>query len=103
MSQDIQRVAIDSGGTFTDFVVLLASGERKRFKVPSTPDDPSRAIHEGLTSLSVKPADPVLHGTTVATNALLEAKGAKIGLITSTGFRDIHAIRRQNREDLFRA
>ncbi|MEC8049629.1 MAG: hydantoinase B/oxoprolinase family protein [Myxococcota bacterium] len=101
MSQPIQRVAIDSGGTFTDFVVLLASGERRRFKVPSTPDDPSRAIHEGLTSLSVKPADPVLHGTTVATNALLEAKGAKIGLITSTGFRDIHAIRRQNREDLF--
>ena len=48
MSQDIQRVAIDSGGTFTDFVVLSHNGERKRFKVPSTPDDPSRAIHEGL-------------------------------------------------------
>ena len=51
MSQDIQRVAIDSGGTFTDFVVLLSSGERRRFKVPSTPDDPSRAIHEGLAPL----------------------------------------------------
>ena len=101
MSQDIQRVAIDSGGTFTDFVVLFHNGERKRFKVPSTPDDPSRAIHEGLASLSATPSDPILHGTTVATNALLEAKGAKIGLITSTGFRDVHVIRRQNREDLF--
>jgi N-methylhydantoinase A len=101
MTPSIQRVAIDSGGTFTDFVVVYADGSRKRFKIPSTPADPSLAIREGLDSLAQPPSDPVLHGTTVATNALLEGKGARIALVTSQGFRDVHEIRRQNREDLF--
>ena len=101
MTRNIQRVAIDSGGTFTDFVVLYCDGTRERFKLPSTPHDPGEAIYSGLKGLAGNPRDPVLHGTTVATNALLERKGARIGLVTSKGFRDVHELRRQHRENLF--
>ena len=101
MNSTVQRVAIDSGGTFTDFVVVYADGSRSRFKLPSTPADPSVAIRDGLSQVGQSTPHPVLHGTTVATNALLEGKGARLALITSAGFRDVHEIRRQNREDLF--
>ncbi len=102
------RIGVDSGGTFTD-VCLFREGDAvsQVWKVPSTPDDPSRAIAEGIsTALSVHggAADAVGylgHGTTVATNALIQRRGAKIGLITTDGFRDLLEIRRQMRPSLY--
>ena len=99
-------VGIDVGGTFTDFVAVAAGRFRIR-KVPSTPDDPSRAVAGGLTALLADldlPASSVgvvLHGTTVATNALLQRRGARTGLITTSGFRDVLEIGRQARPRLF--
>src|SRR3954447_23451892 len=93
------RVGIDIGGTFTDIVVLAESGERRLKKVPSSVDDYARAIIEGLASLLTEiGAAPdaiaeLLHGTTVASNAMLEHKGARTGLITTKGFRDVLEIR----------
>ena len=80
------RVTVDTGGTFSDFVYLdEATGEVSISKVPSTPDDPSRAILQGIQTLIEKGvrADQIsffCHGTTVGTNALLEGKGVKTGL-----------------------
>jgi N-methylhydantoinase A len=98
------RVGIDTGGTFTDFVLLdEETGEVQSAKVPSTPADPAQAFVEGLASLLVRarvaPAalTSVTHGTTVATNALLERKGARTGLLTTAGFRDVLEIRRHVR------
>ena len=91
------RIGIDTGGTFTDFV--LWDGERIRTrKVRSTPDDPSHAIFEGLKGLA---AEEIVHGSTVATNALLEQKGARTAFVTSEGFEDLLVIGRQNRERLY--
>ncbi|MCA8947495.1 MAG: hydantoinase/oxoprolinase family protein, partial [Planctomycetes bacterium] len=92
--------AIDVGGTFTDACVLR-SGGLKRCKIPSTPDDPGRAVAEALQRLGG--ADLLVHGTTVATNALLEGKLARVAFVTTKGFRDVLAIGRQNRapEDLY--
>ncbi|MCA8934819.1 MAG: hydantoinase/oxoprolinase family protein, partial [Planctomycetes bacterium] len=92
--------AIDVGGTFTDACVLR-SGGFKRCKIPSTPDEPGRAVAEALQRLGG--ADLLLHGTTVATNALLEGKLARVAFVTTKGFRDVLAIGRQNRapEDLY--
>src|SRR3954463_9145022 len=93
------RVGIDIGGTFTDIVVLAESGERHLKKVPSSVDDYARAIIEGLAALLEEiGAEPgaiaeLLHGTTVASNAILEHKGARTGLITTKGFRDVLEIR----------
>ena len=96
------RVGIDTGGTFTDFVFF--DGEHLgTHKVLSTPHDPSQAIVEGLTDIygdKVKDLE-VVHGTTVATNTLLERKGARIALITTKGFEDVIEIGRQNREKLY--
>src|SRR5579864_5658554 len=79
-------VGIDTGGTFTD-LVLLREGEIRVHKVLSTPDDPSRAILQGLVNLDVAEQFNVLvHGSTVATNAVLEHKGVRTGLITTAGF-----------------
>ena len=91
------RVGVDTGGTFTDFVFW--DGERiVTRKVRSTPDDPARAIFEGLAS-----ADPneLVHGSTVATNSLLERKGARTAFVTTKGFEDILDLARQNRPDLY--
>src|SRR5207253_1166075 len=94
------RVGIDIGGTFTDIVMLAPGGRVSTAKVLSTPDDYSRGIIEGLTELmETEKVDPgalsqIMHGTTVATNALLEGKGAKVALITTNGFRDVLEIRR---------
>lgn len=93
-------VGIDVGGTFTDFVVLDATGLRIH-KVPTTPDDQSRAIVAGLAALGVAQAD-IIHGMTVATNALLERRGARTALLTSAGFGDVLVIGRQNRPHLYR-
>ncbi|MCA1556953.1 MAG: hydantoinase/oxoprolinase family protein, partial [Acidobacteria bacterium] len=81
------RVGVDTGGTFTDFVYEAAQGLRI-FKLPSTPQDPSRAITEGLrriaqlTNVAVEEIE-VIHGTTVGTNALLERRGARAALVTT--------------------
>ncbi len=103
------RIGVDSGGTFTDIcMVEEATGELQVWKVSSTPDDPSRAISdgvvEGLTSAAkASPADTIYfgHGTTVATNALIQHRGVKTGLITTDGFRDLLEIGRQRRPHLY--
>ncbi len=89
----------DVGGTFTDFV-FLRQGEIKIAKRPSTPDDPGRAIIDGLAEFGWSP-DEVVHGSTVATNALLTRNGAPVALITTAGFRDALVIGRQARPDLY--
>ncbi|QLA19637.1 hydantoinase/oxoprolinase family protein [Desulfolutivibrio sulfoxidireducens] len=100
-------VGVDTGGTFTDLIVHAGEGEAGRFvavKVPSTPDDPARAILEGLERLKdmgLPVPDRVVHGSTVATNAVLERKGAKTALVATRGFSDVIAIGRQNRTDLY--
>jgi N-methylhydantoinase A len=94
------RVAVDTGGTFTDFFVLDPHGIRTH-KVLSTPADPSRAILRGLKELSLEGNFTLIHGSTVATNALLEHKGANVALITTADFEDILEIGRQNREKLY--
>lgn len=94
------RVAADIGGTFTDLVLFAADGTIATRKVQSTPDDYGRAVVEGLCNLldevGAKPADvsEVLHGCTIATNAILENRGARTALITTRGFRDVLEFRR---------
>ena len=93
-------MGVDIGGTFTDIVLLGSDGSVQTKKVSSTPDDYGRGIVKGLQELlgevGVQPTDveSVVHATTVATNAVLEGKGAKTGLITTQGFRDILELRR---------
>lgn len=94
-------VGIDVGGTFTDFV-WLRDGVMQVQKVSTTPADQSQAILIGLEALSICSDATVLHGTTVATNALLERRGARTALLTTQGFRDILVIGRQNRPHLYR-
>lgn len=95
------RVGVDTGGTFTDFVALV-DGRLATAKVLSTPDDPARAILEGLERLEIAPerAD-LVHGTTVGTNAVLEDRGAPTAFVTSTGFADLLTLGRQNRDALY--
>src|SRR3979411_204102 len=94
------RIAIDTGGTFTD-CVWVERGELKTLKVFSTPDDPSRAIIEALHKIGVNEEFTLLHGTTVGTNALLQRKGARVALITTSGFEDAIEIGRQARPRLY--
>ena len=95
-------LAVDTGGTFTD-LVLFEGGKVRTLKVPSTPDDPSRAILDGARELlGDHPGEWILlHGSTVATNALLERKGARVALVTNHGFEDVIEIGRQNRPQLY--
>ncbi|MDL1870747.1 hydantoinase/oxoprolinase family protein [Deltaproteobacteria bacterium PRO3] len=93
-------VAVDTGGTFTDFFVLSPEGVRSH-KVLSTPRDPSRAVARGLKELGLKGAYSLVHGSTVATNALLERKGARVALVTTAGFEDVVEIGRQERPCLY--
>jgi N-methylhydantoinase A len=103
------RVGVDSGGTFTDVCLVdEASGDVRVWKVPSTPDDPSRAIAHGAVEGLARAADGSPagvgyfgHGTTVATNALIQHRGAPTGLITTAGFRDLLEIGRQRRPHLY--
>ncbi|HEX7422363.1 MAG TPA: hydantoinase/oxoprolinase family protein [Terriglobales bacterium] len=108
------RIAIDTGGTFTD-CVWVEGGALKTLKVFSTPDDPSRAIAEALRKIGeaakktgeatkktgAGAAVTLLHGTTVGTNALLQRKGARVALITTSGFEDVIEIGRQARPRLY--
>jgi len=93
-------VAIDTGGTFTD-CVWVEEGQLKTLKVFSTPDDPSRAIAEALAKIGADVNTTLLHGTTVGTNALLQRKGARVALITTSGFEDVIEIGRQARPRLY--
>ena len=94
-------VGVDTGGTFTD-LVLLQDGNIRIHKVLSTPKDPSQAILQGLADLGVREnLSALVHGSTVATNAVLEHKGVRTGLITTTGFRDVLEIGRQTRPKLY--
>ena len=88
------RCGVDTGGTFTD--VVMADG--RITKVLSTPDDPGRAVREGLGELT---PELLAHGTTVATNALLERRGAVVALVTTAGFADVIEIARQDRPSLY--
>ena len=92
------RVGIDTGGTFTDFVVIR-DGTIEMFKELSTPHAPEQAIVTGISRIATVPE--VIHGSTVATNALLERKGAKTALLTTEGFEDVLVIGRQTRRELY--
>jgi len=102
------RISVDSGGTFTDVCLVDETGGRIAvWKVPSTPADPSDAVangvREALARIGARASEVSYfgHGTTVATNALIQHRGARIGLITSDGFRDLLEIGRQKRPDLY--
>ena len=102
------RVGVDSGGTFTDVCLFEdESGRVEVWKVSSTPDDPSRGIAQGVEE-GVGEAGAAMgeigyfgHGTTVGTNALIQHRGVRTGLITTDGFRDLLEIGRQKRPDLY--
>ena len=93
-------VGTDTGGTFTDFV-LIEEDRLIIHKVPSTPADQSQAIAIGLEAIPLLPDTVLSHGSTVATNALLERKGARTALIATEGFEDIIQIGRQARQELY--
>ncbi len=94
------KIGVDTGGTFTDFVIY-SDGNIEIKKIPSTPNNPSLAILSGIQDLL--PHFPlIIHGTTVATNSLLERKGGRIALVTTRGFEDILFIGRQTRRKLYR-
>jgi N-methylhydantoinase A/oxoprolinase/acetone carboxylase beta subunit len=97
------RIGIDTGGTFTDFVIRTEE-EFVIAKLPSTPQDPSSAMVQGIGELlRSAPTQPfIIHGTTVATNALLERRGGRIALVTTKGFEDVIFIGRQTRPELYR-
>lgn len=101
--RNLMLVGVDIGGTFTD-LVLSTEGRLTIHKLPSTPHNPALAMLTGLeaiTGMQVEKLTRVAHGSTVATNAILERKGAKTALITTQGFRDILLIGRQNRPVLY--
>lgn len=93
-------VGIDIGGTFTDFVISQ-DGQLRIHKILSTPHNPAEALLSGLQALGVTAGARISHGSTVATNAVLERKGARTALITTQGFRDVLEIGRQNRPILY--
>lgn len=99
--KEIIRIGVDTGGTFTDF--FIAQGEQVTIKkIPSTPHNPSQAILHGIRDILEQQSAPtVIHGTTVATNSLLEHKGGNIALVTTKGFEDIIFIGRQTRRQLY--
>jgi N-methylhydantoinase A len=101
------RVAVDIGGTFTDIVLMKPDGVLAESKVSTTPDDPSHAVVDGLLALlreaAIAPADVVefLHGTTVGSNTILQRRGARTGLLTTQGFRDVLEIGRIRMPEMF--
>jgi len=100
----MKRLGVDTGGTFTDLVLVDEGRAVRTRKVLSTPEAPERAILAGMADLGLDPADTeleVIHGTTVATNAVLEGRGARTVLITNRGFADLLTIGRQARADLY--
>src|SRR5262245_5866181 len=105
------RIGIDVGGTFTDLVAVDSGGRAILAKVASTPQDPSIGVMEGLAQLAAAlgtdaasmfaTTERIVHGTTVATNALLEHKGAKVGLLTTEGHRDVIEMREGLKDDRY--
>jgi len=94
------RVGVDVGGTFTDLVVIAEDGEIAVRKVATTPSDPSVGLRRALDAVSGA-VDVLIHGTTIATNALLERRGARVALVTTRGFEDLLWLRRQDRAALY--
>ncbi len=109
MSQHSYRLGIDTGGTFTDFILTSAGGGIRLYKTPSTPHDPPMAVHEGLRQISadldgrvedfLNECELIILGSTVGVNALIEHKGAKTGLFCSQGHEDSLEIRLGHKED----
>jgi N-methylhydantoinase A len=105
------RIGIDVGGTFTDLVAVDDHGISTLAKVPSTPADPSAGVLDGLARLAeevgcslsalLRQTDRIVHGTTVATNALLEGKGAKVGMLATEGHRDVVEMREGLKSDRY--
>jgi N-methylhydantoinase A len=96
----VGRIGVDTGGTFTDFVVVR-NDKIEIFKELSTPQQPDEAIMRGLGRLTGSSVQEIVHGSTVATNALLERKGARTALLTTEGFEDVIVIGRQTRPELY--
>ncbi|MDA1192146.1 MAG: hydantoinase/oxoprolinase family protein, partial [Candidatus Poribacteria bacterium] len=96
------RIGIDIGGTFTDFVLYdETSGELSAFKRLSTPRNPALSVLSGIAELDADAPPSIIHGSTVATNTLLERKGARTAFVTTRGFRDLLSIARQTRENIY--
>ena len=105
------RIGIDIGGTFTDFLVVSDGGKRLNHKVSSTPGNPSDGVLNGLREIAailelgphdfLGSVDVIVHGTTVATNALLTRNGARVGLVCTKGFRDVLTFRDGKREEVY--
>ena len=105
------KIGIDVGGTFTDFVVVRAAEPPRYFKTHTTPHDPSQGVMVGLHEVAtaydihieelLDATELLIHGTTVATNTLVERKGAKVGLLTTAGFRDLLEMREGMKEDRY--
>ena len=101
-AKPIWRVGIDTGGTFTD-VVAASEREVRHAKVASTPPDFDDGVVAGIAAVGLAPADVLLlaHGTTVTTNAVITKSGARTGLVTTRGFRDVLELRRHNSAELY--
>ena len=96
------RVGVDVGGTFTDLISALPDGTIDIRKVSSTPREPSQGLFRAIDALgSDRAIDVLVHGTTIATNALLERRGARVALVTTAGFEDLLWLRRQDRASLY--
>ncbi|MCC6537009.1 MAG: hydantoinase/oxoprolinase family protein [Bryobacterales bacterium] len=97
------RIGIDAGGTFTDFIVLHDDGRLDSFKIRSNPRAPHEVILAGIAraTAGVRKTVDIVHGSTVATNALLERKGVRTAFVTTAGFEDLLLIGRQNRRELY--
>ncbi|MBF0498065.1 MAG: hydantoinase/oxoprolinase family protein, partial [Deltaproteobacteria bacterium] len=105
------KIGIDVGGTFTDFLLAMEDGASQIYKVLSTPDDPSTATMNGIGEMAadrhitveefLRDVTVIVHGTTVTTNAVLTYRGAKTGLLTTTGVRDALEMRRGIREEQY--
>src|SRR5215471_17732966 len=105
------RIGMDVGGTFTDLVAVDETGRIVFAKAPSTPADPSHGVMDGLGRLAVilghdvtgllRQTERIVHGTTVATNALLQHKGARVGLLMTEGHRDVIEMREGLKEDRY--
>ncbi len=95
----MKKLGIDTGGTFTDLIGVDSNGRVRSTKVLSSPEDPTLAISRGIQDF--EGVEQIVHGTTVATNALLERRGAKSALIVNEGFEDILMLRRQARPQLY--
>src|SRR5215471_14883868 len=102
VTENRARIGVDVGGTFTDVILQAADGSVRIRKVLSTPPGYDRAVVEAVAGLADgDDVDGVVHGTTVATNAVLERRGALTALVTTAGFRDVLELGRQDRPALY--